>query len=254
MRTIRSLLVLLCAATLSAACEETAVQDITAPLPENTARIKFFNFGVGAPGVNFYANDQKMTAISSTTGSESTAGVNFGGVGAGGLYIAIDPGQYNLSGRIAATTDKDLAITTTPATLEQGKAYSFYVSGIYNTTTKTADSFVVEDPFIANFDYSTAYVRFVHAISNANPMTMTVRERTDSTTVVLGGEIPYKSATPFVKVPPGSYDLFTRYAGASTNAITRTAVGFAAGRVYTITARGNITTASTVLLDNTLNR
>ena len=246
--------VLLCAATLSSACEETAVQDITAPLPENVARIKFFNFGVGAPGVNFYADDQKMTAISSTTGSESTTGVNFGGVGAGGLYVAIDPGQYTLSGRIAATIDKDLAITSTPATLEDGKAYSFYVSGIYNTTAKTADSFVVEDPFIPDFDYSTAYVRFVHAISNANPMTMTIRERTDSTTVVIGGEIPYKSATPFVKVPPGNYDLFTRYAGASTNAITRNALGFAAGRVYTIAARGNITTASTVLLDNTLNR
>jgi len=246
--------VLLCAVTLSAACEKTAVQDITAPMPDNAARIKFFNFGVGAPGVNFYADDQKMTAISSTTGSEATTGVNFGGVGAGGLYVAVDPGQYTFTARIAAATDKDLAITSTQAALEDGKAYSFYVSGIYNTTTKTAESFVVEDPFIPDFDYSTAYVRFVHAISNANPMTMTIRERTDSTTVVIGGEIAYKSATPFVKVPPGSYDLFTRYAGASTNAITRTAVGFNPGRVYTITARGNITTASTILLDNTLNR
>jgi hypothetical protein len=30
-------------------------------------------------------------------------------------------------------------------------------------------------------------------------------------------------------------------------------VTFAAGRVYTITARGNISTASTILLDNTAN-
>jgi hypothetical protein len=190
----------------------------------------------------------------STTGSEGTTGVNFGGVGAGGFYTLIDAGQYTLSGRIAAAIDKDLPISNVQATLEPGKAYSFYQSGIYSTTTKTVDAFVVEDPFIPEFDFSTAYVRFVHAISNANPMTMTVRERTDSTTVVIGGEVAYKSATPFVKVPPGSYDLFTRYAGAATNAITRAAITFAPGRVYTIAARGNINTASTILLDNTLNR
>ena len=60
-----SLAVLLCAAMLSA-CEKNAVQDLTATTPG--ARIKFFNFGVNAPGVNFYANDAKVTAIGSATG------------------------------------------------------------------------------------------------------------------------------------------------------------------------------------------
>jgi hypothetical protein len=44
------MVLLLVAAALSAACEKSAVQDITAP-PAGSARIKFFNFGVGAPGV-----------------------------------------------------------------------------------------------------------------------------------------------------------------------------------------------------------
>jgi len=37
--------------------------------------VKFYNFSTGAPGVNFYANDTKLTAITSTTGAESTTGV-----------------------------------------------------------------------------------------------------------------------------------------------------------------------------------
>ncbi|MDQ3402490.1 MAG: DUF4397 domain-containing protein, partial [Actinomycetota bacterium] len=77
MNLFRAFAVLLCAAAL-AACEENAIPDLTGPMP--SARIKFFNFGVGAPGVNFYANDTKLTAIASATGTESTVGVNYGGV------------------------------------------------------------------------------------------------------------------------------------------------------------------------------
>ncbi len=66
MNRYRSLALLLWAAVCSA-CDKNAVQDITGPLA--SARIKFFHFGVNAPGVNFYANDTKMTAITSATGA-----------------------------------------------------------------------------------------------------------------------------------------------------------------------------------------
>jgi hypothetical protein len=251
----RSVVLLMLAAALTSACDETAVQDIAAPVDASSAQIKFFNFGVGSPAVNFYANDTKMTAILSATGQEATTGVIYGGVASGGYYGLITPGQYTLSGRIAAATDKDLAISTLPATLAPGKFYSFYQSGIYNTATKTAESFIVEDPFIPTFDYSVAYVRFVHAISNANPMTLYGQSRTEgSVEVAMGGLVSYKSAGEFVAVEPGVYDLRTRYAGTATNAIARAGVSFVGGRVYTIGARGNITVASTILLDNTANR
>ena len=42
---------MLCCAIALAGCEKNAVQDITGSLPG--ARIKFFNFGVNAPQVNF---------------------------------------------------------------------------------------------------------------------------------------------------------------------------------------------------------
>ena len=257
MTRIRACAALLFAAAFSA-CDKNAVQDLTGPLP--ASEIKFYNFGIGAPAVTFYANDTKMTAIFTTTGTESTAGTGYGAVAAGDYYTGIEPGQYTLSGRITATTDKGLPISTLPVTIEAGKRYSFYQSGVYNTTTKTVDSFIVEDPFIAERDWSVAYVRFVNAIYNAQPMTLYAKNR-DSTgvEVTIGGPVAYKSAGEFTAVPNGVYDLSARYPGATTSAISRTSVSFVAGRVYTIAARGDITVTSTSasnrpFLDYTTNR
>lgn len=255
-----SMAVLLCAVLL-AACnyEKNAVQDITAPDPG--ARIRFFNFGVGAPAVNFYANETKVTAVSSTTGSESTAGTGYGGVGLAGLYSALAPGQYAFTGRIAATIDKDLPVATVPMSIQDGKYYSFYMSGFYIPTTKVVDAFVVEDPFVPPTDFSLATVRFVNAISNASPMTLYGKAGT-AAEIAIGGEIAYKAAGAFTTVPAGTYDLSTRYVGGTTSALTKPAVAFVGGRVYTITARGDITVAPSTAcaaanrtcLDNTTNR
>lgn len=240
-----------------ASCEKNAVQELTGPVAE--ARIKFFNFGVNAPGVNFYANDTKMTAITSATGSESTNGTAYGGVGSGGFYGAIAPASYALTGKIAAATDKDLVISTVTATLAAGKSYSYYMSGFYNTTTKTVEGFVVEDPYADKIDYAAASVRFVNAISNSSPMTLYARNQTTGAEVAVGAAIAYKAAGAFTNLPNGLYDLSTRVAGSTTNVITRTGVSFSAGRVYTIGARGDITVVSTTaanrpILDNTANR
>ena len=256
-----SLAVLVVAGLLSA-CGTKEVQSITAP-PPSTASIRFFNFGVNAPGVNFYSDETKMTAVLSTTGTEATTGIAYGGVSAGGDYSSIAVGAHALTGKIAATTDKDLAISTVNQTIEDGKHYSYYQSGIYNTTSKTVDAFVVEDPFTPPPDILTATVRFVHAISNANPMTLYAKSTTTGTEVPVGAEVAYKGAGAFTNIPAGFYDLSTRYTGSSTNALARTGVSFVGGRVYTITARGDITVAPTTTgcaatnrtcLDNTANR
>jgi hypothetical protein len=256
MNLFRAFGLLLCVTAL-AACEKNAVQDLTGPLP--SARVKFYNFGVNAPGVNFYANETKMTAITSATGAESTVGVNYGGVGAGDRYVAIAPGQYTFSGRIAAATDKDLPISTVAAPITDGKHYSFYQSGIYNATAKTVDGFIVEDNFPAAIDWSVSLVRLVHAISNAAPLTLYAVNTETGVETVIGGEVAYRSAGAFTALTPGLYNLTARYAGSTTPVIVRTGVGFAPGRVYTIGARGDITVTSTTaatrpFLDLTLNR
>lgn len=249
--------VLLSAAALSS-CGKNAVQDITGPLP--AAQVRFFNFGVNAPGVNFYANTAKLTAISSTSGTESTTGVVYGGGGAAstGLYSAIDPGQYDLTAKIAAATDKDLTISKVSMAIAAGSHYSFYMSGFYDATAKAVDGFVVED-VLPTFDWTQAYVRFVNTISNANPMILYAKNTTTGTEVALGTAVAYKAGGAFTAVPAAVYDLSTRYAGVTTNAIARTGVSFTAGKVYTISSRGDMTVTSTTatnrpFLDNTANR
>jgi len=233
------------------------IDSITAPV--SGARVKFFHFGINGPQVNFYANNAKVTAISSTLQTESTVGVAYGAVASGNLYVALPAGATTFQGRISATVDKDLPIANITATLADGKAYSVYLSGFYNSTAKQLEGFVVEDNFPEAFDFSQALVRFVNASANSQPMQLTARNPTTGADVVIGGTIAYKAAGEFVGLPTGSYDLFARTAGSTTNAIARTAVSFLPGRVYTITARGDMTVTSTTatnrpFLDNSLNR
>jgi hypothetical protein len=85
-------------------------------------------------------------------------------------------------------------------------------------------------------------------------MTLYATNTTTSAEAPVGALSAYKAAGAFTALEPGTYNLGARYSGSATNAISRTNVGFTAGRVYTITARGNITVTSTVALDNTANR
>jgi len=265
MNRYRSITLFACAALLTA-CGDSAVQKITSSLPGSA--IRFYNFGVCGttqttttscmPAVNFYANETKLTAVSSTSGTESTNGTGYTAVGNAGLYSGIEPGQYTISGRISATTDKDVPVTNTQVTLEDGKFYSFYLSGFYNTTTKTVDSFIVEDD-LPDINFDAVYVRFVNAISNSSPMTLYAKNKDDGTETAIGGEVAYKNAGAFVAIPGGTYDLGARTTGSATNTISRTSVAFVPGKVYTISARGDITITSTTainrpFLDNTANR
>jgi hypothetical protein len=270
MKTSRLTLAALAALALTTACEKNAVQGLDDPDAGNGANVKFFNFSVGSPQVNFYVNDRKVTAVSATgcavltdenraqclaSGLEATTGVAYGSGGNGPnvYYSDVAPGSVTVSGRIAATTDKNLAISNLPATIEAGKFYSYYLSGIYNTTTKTSDSFIVEDVMPPD-SFEVAYVRFVNASSTTQPMTLYLRDRATGQEVAIGGPVAYKSASGFIAVPEASYDLSTRVAGSTTNVFTRAQISFAGGRAYTIAARGNTATASTMFLDNTANR
>lgn len=257
MKTITTM-ALLAGALALGGCEKNAVQDITAPT--TGGRVKFFNFGINAPAVNFYANDAKVTAITSATGVESTSGVAYGSAGNGGFYSDLAPGSYAYTGRIAATVDKDVVVGRVTGTVETGKAYSVYLSGFYDATAKTVEGFVVADEVPAAFDYSQALVRFVNASPNSSPMTLFATNTTTSTESPVGAAVAYKSAGAFTAVPAGVYNLNTRVAGSATNVFTRTSVSFVAGRIYTVTGRGDITLPTTgtatnrPFLDNTLNR
>src|SRR2546430_4969668 len=190
-----------------------------------------------------------MTAVRSISDIESTSGVPYSGAGNGGLYSAIAPGQYTLTARIADTTGgfKDRPIDTFSATIADGKSYSVYLSGLYDSTAKHVDAFVVEDPVPEQFDYSVAYVRFVNAIYNANPLTLYAKN-TDATvttdSVVVGGAVAYKAPGAFTAVPNGVYNLIARYTRSNRSGITPGSRAVVPRHMYTHGAPGATTPAS----------
>jgi len=244
-------------------CEKDAVQIIDKPV--SGAQLKFFNFGVGAPVVNFYANDKKISAALSATGAESgTAGVAYAAVFPSiNSYAVLEPGSYNFKAQrpSTATADPNLVVSNLNATVEQGKNYSLYLSGIYNTTAKTVESFIIED-VLPPVDTSAGYVRFVHAISNANPLNLVLKNSITGIETIVATNIAYKSASNFVKVPFGTYELYCRYPNSPTNVISRngtSVVSVIKANTYSFSIRGNITVTSTTaadrpFIDNTPNR
>ncbi len=253
--------------SLFIACKKDAVKVIDQPIDAATPQIKYFNFGVNVPSINFYANNVKVSAATSATGSESTVGVNSGSVYPSSNYSLLAAGSYNFEARIPSTvtTDANLSIALVSGTLESNKYYSLYLSGLYNTTTKKSDGFIVEDK-LPPVDYNVAYVRFVNVTPNAAGNFSLYAHNTLAAAgvdVLVATNIPYKSASDFVTIPTGIYELYARYPSApTTNVISRngtTTVAFIAGRVYTIGSRGDITVTSTSatnrpLIDVTANR
>ena len=270
-RSLAAVAVLVGAVATAACGDKNNIHEISAPTAGSA--MKFFNFGVNAPAVNFYANDKKITATSTatcssavngsttdptclSTGKEPTTGTGYGAnASTFGVYYSMSPGSYTLSGRITATTDNGVAISNTSATLENGKFYSYYLSGVYNTTTKTVEGFVVEDP-LPDVAFDKAYVRFVNASSNSQPMTLYTKDGTGAETAI-GSTVGYKSAGSFVALAPGTYDLNARASGSSTNLISKTGAGLSGGHVYTVTAYGDMTVSTgtnKATLDITPNR
>lgn len=237
------------AALFLSACsmEKNAVQDITAPV--SGGQVRFFNFGYGTPSVNFYANDVKITAISSATGVESTSGVAYGSVGNAGNYSVLAAGSYTFAGKSTVAADSGRLISSILGTVVNGKRYSVYQSGPYNTTAKTVDGFVVEDEIPATFDWSKAYIRFVHASNNSSAMTLNARDSVLKTLTPIATTTAYKSASTFIAITPGLYEMIgtcgatcnATGAGFNSTEVRRSGITLTAGRYYTVAIRGDIT-------------
>ncbi|SHG97383.1 DUF4397 domain-containing protein [Pedobacter caeni] len=241
-------------------CDKTDIQTIDGPAKGTS--VKFFNFAVNSPVVNYYANDTKVTAAVSTTGAESgTTGLGYAAVyPATNAYAILPGGSYDLKATRPSTAaaDPKLVINKLTANLEEGKNYSLYMCGFYNTTAKSSDAFILED-ILPPIDSSAAYVRFVHTSPNANPVDMIMQDRTSKAEIVIGTNRSYKSATTFVKVPQAVYDLILRYPGSPTNVYSRTEVSVTKSNTYTFTLRGDINVGGTTatnrtFIDSTPNR
>lgn len=248
---IKSLTLLVGLSLFILSCKEEAVLNINEPIVG--ARIKLYNFAVSGPTVNFYSGETKVSAVLSATGVESINGINFGAVYPGTGYGLSPEGQRELKAvtpSTITTTTPNMTIATVSANLVNDKFYSVFVSGLYNTTDKKADMFVVEDDFPKGLDTAKTYIRLVNPGYN----TTTIKAVLTKTTTITGlppvvedfplaSGIPYKGASPFVAFKPGSYAITVTDAG-SGKVVTRAATVFLKERVYTLALKGNLVTAT----------
>lgn len=239
---IITILSLASAIFVTTSCEKNAVQDIdNAPIG---ALVRVYNFALNGPSVNFYSNDIKITATNSATGVEATTGVGAGGIfPANNSYLSLSPGQVTIKTIVPSTAsvNPNVVIANIPTSLTAGKFYSVFTSGLFDATTKTTSGFVIEDVMPA-VDTTVAYVRLVNTIANnvnGFDLKATVPSNPD---IIIAAAVPYKSASAFVKVPAGIYTLSSVSTNTPTSyTITRTAVTFIKGFVYTMAARGDAT-------------
>jgi hypothetical protein len=246
----RSIYFATAALLLFSACEKDAVQ-INSVTPQG-ARVRFYNFAPSGPGVLFYINDVKISAVLSTTGVESAAGLTVPNVFPASNYCVVpDAANAEIKAKIspAATADPGITTASLTTTLVKDKNYSVYTSGVY--TAKKSDMFIIEDPIPAP-DTSGNYVRLVQTIANlTGPVNLVIKNTVTAAEIVVATNVAYKSASPYVKIPGGVYDLYLRYPSQTTNIVTRTGLSLLKGQANTIGARG---TTGGYALDNTVNR
>lgn len=258
--TKHSLLSALVGLSVLAACDKNAVQTISAPV-DGGAFVRFHNLSVASPSVNFYANTQKVTAVSSTacspppttpnpicttTGVEQatgTTGTVYGSSALGGNYAMLTPGAYALVGRSSVPADNGAVVSTVNGTVEAGKFYSYFMSGVFATATKSTDAFMIEDKLPTTFDYTKSYLRVVNASVNAPSISASTTLQGTTNVITVATNVGYKAASEIVTIPPGLTDISITFTGYAP--VTLTGGGFSGGHVYTIVLRGDVTSSVT---------
>ena len=202
--------------------------------------------------VNFYANDAKVTAISvhdllaaadhrrircapprapnRRRERRSAASRN------GGLYNVVPswlgtrwPARSPRRPTTVSPSRSDCRARPTASTTR------FFVGGIYDATAKTVDAFVIEDPFPA-IDF-TERVRAIRQRQRRIRRRMTLLPRTPPPAVEpRSPPLAYKAAGAFVLGPGRDVRRDRALRRDHDHHRCRTAVSFAAGRVYTVCA------------------
>ena len=249
--------------SLAYSCKKAATLDQAIEAPLDGARVRLYNFSINSPVVLFYSNDVKISAVISATGMEAVSGMSYGGTYPVNQYAIAPLGTREIKTGIPKNLAPNGGTITSSLNynFEDQKFYSIFSSGLYDAVNKKSESFVVEDNFPQEMDPLNAYIRIVNPCYSSSTISMVLQKsttvggvKTITEELPIGSGIAYKQASPFVKIPPGAWELLVTDAASGKTAV-RAATTFLKERVYTIALRGNIVTASpATFLDNTVNK
>lgn len=191
-----------------------------ATLEDNRVRIRAAHLATDAPEVEVLVN-----------GAGTGVNLSFTDVSD---YLTVQAGTYELAVGLPGTTD---AVGDQVFTLqaEPGKSYSALATGLLNPATP-AEAFTLrglEDDTTAASG-TDVKVRVIHAAPDA-----------PSVDVLANGSIlqplenvPYFTASPYLTVPAGDYNLQVNVTGTNTTVIDLPGTTLSAGSIYTVIATG----------------
>ena len=232
------------------ACENNAIDEHTTPFTSG-ALIKFFTQAEGAPRVNFYLNDQRITASTPTT-TNIPLGLAYGAAFPANGYVSVPTGDLTLAVMDTVTSEtkgKADLLTSTSAKLEDKVNYSAYLVG----TAGNYETFVVKDNLPPD-NFNQIYFRFVNTMVNLpfNVDVVAFRPAVAATAtspavpelrIPLATNVAYKQYGDYVELPAGSYRFILYQAGttkvyanypSATTSLSLTSLG----RVYSFFLRG----------------
>lgn len=249
MRNILSRVFLVVAAGMFfTACEENAIPELTEPVANDATFAKFFFHAEDAPSANFYFDNDKVSAVNSST-SDEEQGSAFRAVYPSNAYALVPSGSFEINVQDLESNE----IAFTQETLSAGENYSIYLVG----TAENEEIFVMEDDLPAD-DPVKIYWRFVntmadmpfdvdvYAVRGAVPETEDSPAQ-EARAVELGTGVGFKEGGEYHELEPGSYAFKVFESGSEYDPITSTpylqhTVNLATrGRTYTTQIKGTYT-------------
>ena len=194
---------------------------LSAPNPARavgSAMLRVVHASPDAPAIEVLIDGQKT--LSALQFTEATA------------YISVPSGRHQIVVLSAIAGSGGKAFIDTSVDLQDGQAY----------TVVAADRLANIEPVVLVDDLTRlaatqAYVRLVHASPDAPPVA-DVAVSDGGPTVFRS--VPFKGATEYLAVAPGSYRFDLRPAGSSQWLATTNAIALDAGRSYTVFAMGQL--------------
>ncbi|MCP2042512.1 DUF4397 domain-containing protein [Pontibacter sp. HSC-36F09] len=177
-----------------------------------TSNVMVVHASPDAPGVDLLVDNSKVNTAALTFPNNTG-------------YLEVQAGRRNVKVNAAGTST---TVIDANLDLERNESYSVFAIN----TLSAIEPLVLEDD-LDTPAAGKAHVRFVHLSPDAPAVDVAVTNGP-----VLFGNRAFKSATDFTPVDAASYNLEVRLAGTQTVVLTVPNVQLAAGRIYTIFARG----------------
>jgi|GEM_PF-2229059 len=206
----------------------------------NAIKVKILTVAPGAPTVNYFINDEKITGVNNASGIQFGYGYNGLYPDLGYLVVNKAP-SYNLKVKVAASneTDPNLTLMDESLNLVDGKQYTLFTTKYDATSKKITNYTLLEDARpTPTPDTSKTFIRFVNLLNNTSGLTL----EQVTTEKVLVNNLAYGATSDFIAIDnPGQANVYRVINPADgTVVIANTSYTLAKGRSLTVYCYGNL--------------